>query len=152
MSFSQEPFRVNTLNPNEPIGEEDLAYFRQRMKNRAFQEIMRLFVDRAEKDGLTKSNIASKLEKDKSQISRMFAGPMNWTIDTLSDLSLALGYEASVVFNDLSSSPRHNYSHPLTQTTIIPEHHFHIKDGIGEERAEKQTSTPTKNVRVTINA
>ncbi len=115
MSFSQEPFRANTLNPNEPIGEEDLAYFRQRMKNHAFQEIMRLFVECAEKDGLTRSNIASKLGKDKSQITRMFAGPTNWTIDTLSDLSLALGYEANVVFENLNEDPRHNFSHPLTE-------------------------------------
>ena len=115
MSFSQEPFRANTLNPNEPIGEEDLAYFRQRMKNHAFQEIMRLFVECAEKNSLTKSNIASKLGKDKSQISRMFACPTNWTIDTLSDLSLALGYEASVIFENLDEDPRHNFIHPLTE-------------------------------------
>jgi len=55
--------------------------------------VVAYFADQAERHGLTKSSIADRLGKDRSQISRWFSGPGNWGLDTVSDLLLAMGAE-----------------------------------------------------------
>ncbi len=110
-NFLPEPYQANTSNDNAQITEEDLSYFRHRIKNMAFQSLMAKFVERAESDGFTKALIATRLGKDRAQITRLFAGPTNWTLDTLSDLALALDLEPEVTFESLREDPRHNFCH-----------------------------------------
>ena len=49
-----------------------------------------LFAERAERDGLTKSQLASLLNKDPSQITRWLSEPSNLGLDTISDLLVAM--------------------------------------------------------------
>lgn len=82
----------NTLGV-ERLSDKEIYYFRQRNKNRIYQAIVAYFADRAEIVGLTKSEVARKLGKDPAQITRWFSGPGNWTLDTISDLLLAMESE-----------------------------------------------------------
>lgn len=75
------------------LTQREIFYFRQRLKNRLYQSVIALFADKAEKEGLTKRDLAISLGKDPAQITRLLAGPGNWTLDTVSDLLLAMDSE-----------------------------------------------------------
>ena len=71
----------------------DIYFFRQRLKNKIFQSALAYFAEVAKERNLTKKDIAKLLDKDPAQITRWFSGPNNWTLDTISDLLLAMGAE-----------------------------------------------------------
>ncbi len=75
------------------IPERHVFYFRQRYRNRIFQSVVAFFAEMAEKHGLTKRDVAIALGKDPAQITRWLSGPGNWTLDTVSDLLLAMNAE-----------------------------------------------------------
>jgi Helix-turn-helix len=77
------------------ISHRKLFYFRQRYKNRVFQSVVAFFANQARENGLTKKDVAERLGKDPAQITRWFSGPGNWTLDTVSDLLLAMDAEMS---------------------------------------------------------
>jgi len=82
----------NTLG-NIAISSRNIYFFRQRQKNKVFQSVIAYFAKRAELEGLTKKELAKRLGKNPSQITRWFSGPGNWTLDTISDLLLAMDAE-----------------------------------------------------------
>lgn len=102
----------NTLS-RQPLAAGKKAYYRQRQKNRIFEQIITAFVVAAEATGITKRDIAYVLNKEPSQITRWLAGPGNLTLDTISDLLLALDEELEVRRSPLSNRPTPNFSHPL---------------------------------------
>jgi transcriptional regulator with XRE-family HTH domain len=75
------------------ITQFDIEYFRGRQRNHIFQMLVSFFLKKAEEDGLTKKRLAEILGKEPSQITRWLAGPGNLTLDTISDLLLAMGAE-----------------------------------------------------------
>lgn len=94
--------------------DRDVFYYRKRLKNRIFMRLALFFSEENERTGITKKDIARRLKKDPAQISRWLSGPSNLTLETLSDLLLALDAEADppliVRFRD---RPKPNYAHPL---------------------------------------
>ncbi len=111
MTSLQERFQPGILNEDGALFESDVFYFRQSFRNAVFQKLLKVFADKAQYEGFTQSDVAAKLAKDRGQISRIFAGPKNWTLDTLSDLALALDMEVEIAFEDLRVDPRHNFCH-----------------------------------------
>lgn len=102
----------NTLEAKQ-IPERDLQYYRQRLKNKVHSDIAGLFNDEAERRGLTKKDIAERLSKDPAQITRWLTIPTNLTLDTLSDLFLAMEADLetrAVPFDHVAPS---NVMHPL---------------------------------------
>ncbi len=78
---------------NEKIPAKHIFYFRQRLKNKIFQSTLAYFSTAAKERNMTKKDLANLLNKDPAQITRWFHGPNNWTLDTLSDLLLAMDAE-----------------------------------------------------------
>ena len=107
---------ANTLN-NKP-SRRDVAYYKQRQKNRVFTELVRFFAEEAERGSITKKDLADAVGKDPSQISRWFAAPSNFELDTLSDLLLAMGAEMDHRIVRFSDRAKPNYAHPLVARTI----------------------------------
>ena len=116
--MSQTPIAENTSRMN-PVSGRDLHYFRQRFKNRVFARLISFFVKEAEATGLPKADIAKRLQKDPAQVSRWMANPSNLTLETISDLLLAMDAEADppemVKFADRTAP---NYAHPLMAKAI----------------------------------
>lgn len=83
---------INILTGNK-ITPRDIFYFRQRQKSKVFHSVLASFVELAKSKGLTKKELAKRLNKDPAQLTRWFSGPGNWTLDTISDLLLAMGAE-----------------------------------------------------------
>lgn len=92
-----------TLNDDRiPIA--DIAYERERLRNLVHELVVRSFLDVQKSDGITRSVLAKRLNKRPEQITRWFSGPGNWTLDTVSDLLLAMGKDPTTIVNDTSST------------------------------------------------
>lgn len=75
------------------LSDRHIFYFRQRLKNRLFQSVIACFARQAETKGLTKRDLALRLKKDPAQLTRLLSGSGNWTLDTVSELLLAMDSE-----------------------------------------------------------
>ena len=96
----------------EVIDDHEFEYHRQRLKNRIFQEVMRAFGERFERDSFNKADLATVTRRHPSLITRWLSGPRNWTIDTMSDILRAIGaeLELKVVFYDDKPMPNRFHS------------------------------------------
>jgi len=95
------------------LRDRDVFYFRQRNKNRLFEKLVTFFASEAERTGITKKDIAARLGRDPSQITRWLSAPNNLTPDSISDLLLALGAEMDYEVAKFEERPQPNYEHPL---------------------------------------
>lgn len=101
---------ANTSNKIEP---RKIFYYRSRFKNRVFGEFLSFFVKEAERTGVSKKDIADRLGRDPSQITRWLSNPSNLTLETISDLSLALNAEPDPPkFIPFTERRKRNYMHP----------------------------------------
>jgi len=86
-----------------------LGFVRARNKNK----IHSLLLEALHKSGLTKSDLAKRLNKRPEQITRWLSEPGNLTLDTLSDLVFALrGDFIKVSFEDALSKEKSNQRVP----------------------------------------
>jgi len=110
---------VENISKNEPKRQRDIFYYRQRFKNRVFARIISFFAEEAERTGISKKDIAQKLKRDPAQITRWLSSPSNLTLETISDILLALDSEPEplkiVRFQDRA---KRNYFHPLIAKAI----------------------------------
>ena len=83
------------ISKAKELPQKALGYFRARLKNRLHELILIEFMKLEKKRGFTKSDMAKRIHKKPEQITRLLGAPGNWTLDTVSDLLLAMGYELS---------------------------------------------------------
>ena len=103
----------NTSNI-EPVAKRDLHYYRRRFLNRVHSSLASFFAHEAENHGATKALIAKKLEIDPSQVTRWLAHPSNMTLESISDILLALDAEAEPLeIISFRERAKPNYAHPL---------------------------------------
>ncbi len=81
-------------DPKTRTERPDAAVVRQRLKQGVYRQLVGFFSEEAQRSGLTKAELAKRLNKDPSLISRLFQSPSNMTLETLADLLLAMGAEA----------------------------------------------------------
>jgi DNA-binding phage protein len=101
MTTSHKMPTTTTLT-GDVLSAGDLAYFRERQSNRVYEAVFKAFVNA----GIMKADLARKLKRKPEQITRWLSGPGNWTLDTVSDLLLALGSEMAFVVTKLTVQPR----------------------------------------------
>lgn len=100
------------------VSDRDVFYYRQRQKNRVFGDIAAFFVEEAERRGITKKDIADALRRDPSQITRWLSAPSNLTLDTISDLLLALGAEMDYSICRFEDRAVPNAAHPFIERLL----------------------------------
>jgi transcriptional regulator with XRE-family HTH domain len=103
---------ADTLGTTE-LSNRDIYYYQQRNKNRVFEKLVAFFAAEAERLGITKKEIAQRLHRDPAQITRWLSAPNNLTLDSISDLLLALEAEMDYDVTRFSERATPNYSHPL---------------------------------------
>jgi transcriptional regulator with XRE-family HTH domain len=105
---------MKSFTKTDPKSIRDIAYYRQRYRNRVFSKLVAFIAEQAQKQQLTQKDIAERIRKDPGHISRLLSNPSNLTLDTISDLLLAFDAEAEppeiVLFKDRRQA---NYIHPL---------------------------------------
>jgi len=104
---------MENISKTNPMSRRDVAYYRQRQKNRVFTALIEFFAQEAERRGVTKKDLAAALSKDPSQITRWLSAPSNFELDTLSDILLALGAEMDHKIVRFTDRSKPNYMHPL---------------------------------------
>lgn len=110
MTFSQGPYQI-AISRSEKIDTRETAYFRQRFRHAVFARLIDMFVERAERHGLTKAKVSALTGKDPAVVNRLLCLPSNLTLDTLSDLALAMGCEPEISLQSLDTPTRHNFVH-----------------------------------------
>jgi hypothetical protein len=109
---------MENISKPKPFTERDRAYRRQRYKNRMFGEIAKLFAEEAERNQITKRDLADWLDRDPAQITRWLSAPSNLTLETISDMLLALGAEEDPTVRRFLEKSIANYMHPLIERAV----------------------------------
>lgn len=104
----------NTSDTKASNETRDIIYFRHRLRNRMFSVLVSFFEKEAKTRGVTKKDIAAKLSRDPSQVTRWLSTPANMTLDSISDILFALDAEMKTPevlrFMDQRGT---NFVHPL---------------------------------------
>ena len=110
MNTSQKrPFLSEVLAGDKiPLG--TLSYFRERFRDRLYDLVMEEFLKKDAEAGLTRAEVARRIGRRPEQITRWFGAPGNWTLETVSDLLLAIAKsEPEVNLLPLKGRPVRNY-------------------------------------------
>ncbi len=95
-----------------PLAPRHLGYFERKLRNDFHAAILKLFRERAA-SGMTKADLARKLDKRPEQITRWLSAPGNWTFDTAAALALAMGSRFEIRAVPLEDAPPGSRHHPL---------------------------------------
>ena len=154
MTTSRTSFLTEIIDGKTPIPERKLAYFRERQRNRLYDFIVSKFLER-EKSDFTKADLARRLQKRPEQITRWLSTPGNWTLDTISDLTLAIyGEELEFAIRPFEERSERNstqialLSHQEKNYTYKPEifPSNKKKEVMGETQDAQYQCNPQKNV------
>lgn len=80
-----------TSDPSQ-LSRKQVGYYRARLRSRVHQLVLGQY-RKLEEKGLTRAELARRLHKRPEVITRLLGAPGNWTLDTISDLLLGMGYE-----------------------------------------------------------
>jgi hypothetical protein len=100
MTTYQETSISSKLTSGDPLSVGVLGYFRERQRLRLYELVMREFL----RTGITKAELARRMGRKPEQITRWLGAPGNWTLDTISDLLLAISG------GELSASVTHPFA------------------------------------------
>lgn len=101
-------FLADTINADH-IPAEQLAYFRARLSSRIYDLVIKKYLA-AEKAGrLNRAVLARRIGRKPEQITRWLRTPGNWTLNTFSDLMLAMGSEPGLSDSPLLNRPARNF-------------------------------------------
>ena len=105
----KKPILSEVLDGGEiPLG--TLSYFRERFRDRLYDLVMEEFLKQDAETGLTRADVARRIGRRPEQITRWFGAPGNWTLETVSDLLLAIARaEPDVTLLPLEGRPVRNY-------------------------------------------
>ncbi len=109
MNTSRKPFLSEVLDGDRiPVG--TLSYFRERFRDRLYDLVIEEFLKQSEKNDLTRADVARRIGRRPEQITRWFGAPGNWTLETVSDLLLAIARaEPDVTLLPLEGRAGRNY-------------------------------------------
>lgn len=92
----------------------DREYFRAQTQREAYNLVLERFSELSGDHVALRALIAKRLGKNRAQVTRWLSEPSNMTLDTLSDLLLAMGSEARMRQCPFGSEPKGNYLHPAS--------------------------------------
>ncbi len=116
MTTSQTAFLSEILG-DEKIPAAKLAYFRRRLSNHVYAAVVNEFL-KLEKAGLiNRAELAKRIGRRPEQVTRWLGSSGNWTIETVSDLLLAMKCEPLV---SIAPLPTANTGRTADARKVIP--------------------------------
>ncbi|MEI8395810.1 MAG: hypothetical protein WCF85_13805 [Rhodospirillaceae bacterium] len=80
--------------------------------------ILKEFIEREKNEGFTRAELARRIGRKPEQLTRWLSAPGNWTLDTVSDLMLAMDGELDISRRDLGEKRLSNLpSHVLISSS-----------------------------------
>jgi hypothetical protein len=119
VTTSPKMLLTDAIYSDKPLTPFQTEYFGARYRNRLHSEVLRLFTLENKRRGLTRADLAKRLGKRPEQVTRWLSAPGNWTLDTVSNLMLAMGYEPEVGSRCLADIQPQNRYHDLASPTIL---------------------------------
>ena len=92
-------FLSEILDDNEIIPPGKLAYFRERFRDRLYELVVAEFLKKEAASTLTRAQLARRIGRKPEQITRWLGAPGNWTLETVSDLMLAISKAEPRIFS-----------------------------------------------------
>jgi hypothetical protein len=112
MNTSQQTQFLSEILAGEPIPPAKLAFFRERFRDHLYELVLSEFLTHQQGD-LTKAEIARRIGRKPEQITRWLGAPGNWTLETVSDLLLAISKaEPNVKLSPLENRSPRNFTSP----------------------------------------
>ena len=93
---TQATLSLRDILDDQPLSIGNKVYFRERFKAHLHSIIADLFMEKEADGRLTRADLARKVGKRPEQITRILNTSGNLRLETISDILLALGYEAKV--------------------------------------------------------
>lgn len=116
MTTSLRTSLISAISEDDALTPAQRAYFRRRLRSHMHEAIVNVFRDMKSK-GLTKADLARRLDKAPEQITRWLATPGNLRLDTVSDLLLAMKHELVFSAQPISLAVKENEYHEMAQLT-----------------------------------
>lgn len=110
MTTFQKGSLPRILSSREPIPEAQLAYIEQRAINGFYDFVLSRYRHAKEHNGLTKAELAGRINKGQDQVSRWLSSPSNWTIGTVARLLVGINNEEALLRSEnfLDRLPRNH--------------------------------------------
>lgn len=93
MTSSQRTSLLTEILWADALSAGTMQYFRARLKNKLHALVVQEFVELEKRGEITRADLAKRMNKRAEQVTRLLGAPGNWTLDTVSDLLLAMGCE-----------------------------------------------------------
>ena len=103
MTISQTAF-LSEILAGAPIPVSKLAYFRRRFRNRIHSAVLSEFMRLEKTNKISRAVLARRIGCRPEQVTRWLGAPGNWTLDTVSDLLLAMACEPALSISSLGDS------------------------------------------------
>ncbi len=104
MTISQKPSFLTEILEGDRIPIGKLSYFRTQLRYDLHEVVLREFLRQEDKGELTQADLARRIHRKPSQVSKLLGAPGNWTVNTVSDL--LLGMKAQPVITVISLEDR----------------------------------------------
>ena len=114
MNTSLKEWSAYAAPDTAKLSDADKAYFRANTRRRAYEVVLEKFMQRADEEKLTRADLARKLGASPAQVTRWLSSPSNWTLDTFSDLLLALSCTVRMAAEEIDNRKLGNYAHPFS--------------------------------------
>lgn len=96
----------------------DAALFAERNRNRVYDIVVKAVVANAKAKGMKRKEIADKIGRKQSHVTKLLSGPGNWTLDTISDLLFAVDAELDYEVVPFSKRAKSNVFHPMKSPPV----------------------------------
>lgn len=86
---------------NDPISQDALHFARRATAARVYASVLSVFIGRCQNCGFSIGELAKRLGKPAADIAELMDQPDRWSLDTVSDLLLAMGCEMAPRIQEL---------------------------------------------------
>jgi hypothetical protein len=113
MSMSRRTAFLSEIISGQQIPLGTRSFFQERFRSRLYDLVVSEFLKQEQASGLTRAEVARRIGRKPEQITRWLGAPGNWTVETVSDLLLAISKaEPAIGLSPLDGRPARNFDIP----------------------------------------